>query len=164
MSSPVPFLCVVYPTGGHAGSAGAILMQACHVNGAVEATNIGAASPVTGTGQEMPEDLRKKIFEDKFNDAYSEFKNILINSINIRTRSDVPIGCFLSGGLDSSVIAIVLRKFLNTNATFFTAAFEDGDFDESYQARGLSKMLGLEHKDILVSSKDCLNIINDIPG
>ncbi len=64
MSSSVPFLCVVHPTGGHAGSAGAILMQACHVNGAVEATNIGAASPVTGTGQEMPEDLRKKIFED----------------------------------------------------------------------------------------------------
>ncbi len=64
MNSPIPFLCVIHPTGGHAGSAGAIIMQACHVNGAMAATNIGAASPVTGTGQEMPEDLRKKIFED----------------------------------------------------------------------------------------------------
>ena len=106
---------------------------------------------------------RQKNFENKFNDTYSQFKNILIDSVKIRTRSDVPIGCFLSGGLDSSVIAIILKKFLNTNATFFTAAFEDGEFNESYQARGLSRILGLEHKDILVSSKDCLDIINDIP-
>ncbi len=64
MNSPIPFLCVIHPTGGHAGSAGAIIMQACHINGAMEATNIGAASPVAGTGQEIPEDLRKKLFED----------------------------------------------------------------------------------------------------
>ncbi len=64
MTSPVPYLCLIYPSGGHAGSAGAIIMQACHVNGAVEATNIGAASPVAGTGQEIPDDLRKKLFED----------------------------------------------------------------------------------------------------
>ncbi len=64
MNSPIPYLCLIHPSGGHAGSAGAIIMQACHVNGAMEATNIGAASPVTGSGQDMPEDLRKKVFED----------------------------------------------------------------------------------------------------
>ncbi len=64
MASPVPFLCLVHPSGGHAGSAGAIIMQACHINGMVEATNIGAASPVAGGGQEIPKDLRKKLFED----------------------------------------------------------------------------------------------------
>ena len=64
MTSPVPYLCLIHPSGGHAGSAGAIIMQACHVNGAVEATNIGAASPVAGTGQKIPDDLRKKLFED----------------------------------------------------------------------------------------------------
>jgi membrane-bound serine protease (ClpP class) len=63
INSPVPFLCLVYPGGGHAGSAGAIILQACHVNGAVEATNIGAATPVT-MGGEMTEDMRKKILND----------------------------------------------------------------------------------------------------
>ena len=63
VNSPLPFLCLVYPGGGHAGSAGAILLQACHVNGAVEATNIGAATPVT-LGGEMGEDMRKKIMND----------------------------------------------------------------------------------------------------
>ena len=64
LASPVPVLCLVFPQGGHAGSAGAIILQACHVSGAVEATNIGAATPISSTGQEMPEDLRKKLIND----------------------------------------------------------------------------------------------------
>ena len=63
VNSPVPFLCLVYPGGGHAGSAGAIILQACHVNGAVAATNIGAATPVS-MGGEMTEDMRNKIMND----------------------------------------------------------------------------------------------------
>ena len=64
MASPIPYLCIVHPSGGHAGSAGAIIMQACHINGAMEATNLGAASPINGNGKDIPKDLRKKIFED----------------------------------------------------------------------------------------------------
>lgn len=64
LNSPIPVLCLVSPSGGHAGSAGAIILQACHVNGAMVATNIGAATPIAGTGQEMPEDLRKKLIND----------------------------------------------------------------------------------------------------
>ncbi len=64
LNSPIPVLCLVYPSGGHAGSAGAIILQACHVNGAMEATNLGAATPVSGGGEAIPEDLRKKLLND----------------------------------------------------------------------------------------------------
>lgn len=64
LNSDIPFLCLVAPQGGHAGSAGAIILQACHVNGALKATNIGAATPVAGTGQEIPKDLRNKLIND----------------------------------------------------------------------------------------------------
>ena len=64
LNSPIPILCLVSPSGGHAGSAGAIILQACHVNGAMIATNIGAATPISGDGQTIPEDLRKKIMND----------------------------------------------------------------------------------------------------
>lgn len=64
LNSPIPILCLVYPSGGHAGSAGAIILQACHVSGAMAATNIGAATPISSTGQEMAKDLRKKILND----------------------------------------------------------------------------------------------------
>lgn len=64
LNSNIPFLCLVAPPGGRAGSAGAIILQACHVSGAMEATNIGAATPVSGVGENMGEDLRKKILND----------------------------------------------------------------------------------------------------
>ncbi len=64
MNSPIPFLCYLAPSGAQAGSAGAIIMQACHIAGAAPGTNIGAATPVSATGTEMPEDLRKKIIND----------------------------------------------------------------------------------------------------
>jgi membrane-bound serine protease (ClpP class) len=63
LASPVPYLCLITPAGAHAGSAGALILQACHVNGGVEATNIGAATPISSQG-EMPEDLRKKMIND----------------------------------------------------------------------------------------------------
>nr|WP_295902417.1 nodulation protein NfeD [uncultured Bdellovibrio sp.] len=64
LASPIPYLCLITPSGGHAGSAGAIILQACHVNGGVVATNIGAATPILGTGENTPEDLRKKLIND----------------------------------------------------------------------------------------------------
>jgi membrane-bound serine protease (ClpP class) len=64
VNSKIPFLCLVYPSGGHAGSAGAIILQSCHIAGAMETTNIGAATPVSGGGEQIPEDLRKKLLND----------------------------------------------------------------------------------------------------
>ncbi len=64
LSSPVPVLCLVGPEGGHAGSAGALILLACHVSGVLPATNIGAATPIAGGGATLGDDLRKKIVED----------------------------------------------------------------------------------------------------
>jgi membrane-bound serine protease (ClpP class) len=63
LSSPRPILCLITPPGGHAGSAGAIIMMACHVSGAEMATNIGAATPISAQG-DLAHDLRKKVMED----------------------------------------------------------------------------------------------------
>lgn len=64
LASKIPYYCLITPQGGHAGSAGAIILQACHLNGGLNATNVGAATPVLGGGAEMSEDLRKKMIND----------------------------------------------------------------------------------------------------
>jgi membrane-bound serine protease (ClpP class) len=64
LASPIPVLCLVGPEGGHAGSAGALILLACHVSGALPATNIGAATPVAGGGASLGDDMRKKMVED----------------------------------------------------------------------------------------------------
>ena len=63
LNSPIPYLCFIYPAGAHAASAGAIIMQACHVAGAMESTSIGAATPVQGAG-DIPKDMKKKVVND----------------------------------------------------------------------------------------------------
>ena len=64
LASRKPYLCLIAPRGAQAGSAGAMIMQACHLTGALPTTNIGAATPVAGSGGEMGEDLKKKILND----------------------------------------------------------------------------------------------------
>lgn len=64
LSSSRPVLCLVGPSGAHAGSAGAIILQACHVNGAMPATNLGAATPIASGSRVLSEDLRRKIIND----------------------------------------------------------------------------------------------------
>lgn len=64
LNSKFPFLCMVYPAGAHAGSAGAIILEACHLAGAMATTNIGAATPIQESGENIPSDLRKKILND----------------------------------------------------------------------------------------------------
>nr|HMN67716.1 nodulation protein NfeD [Bdellovibrionales bacterium] len=63
LNSKRAYLCLVSPSGGRAGSAGAIILQACHVNGALKGTNLGAATPISSQG-ELPKDLRQKIMND----------------------------------------------------------------------------------------------------
>ncbi len=64
LNTEFPVLCLIHPAGAHAGSAGAIIMQACHVNGGIDTTNIGAATPITGGGEKISKDLRKKMIND----------------------------------------------------------------------------------------------------
>lgn len=64
LASKIPILCVIAPEGGHAGSAGALIMLGCHVNGALPATNLGAATPIGGNGETIGTDLREKVIQD----------------------------------------------------------------------------------------------------
>lgn len=73
-----------------------------------------------------------------------EFKHLLDDAVAIRLRSDVPLGAFLSGGLDSSIVASCIRR-LGFELSTFTIGFSQGSFDESRQANFISEQLGTKH-------------------
>ena len=88
-----------------------------------------------------------------------ETREIVTNAVKSRLLSDVPIGCFLSGGLDSSIVSTIASNFLPSLSTF-TIGFEDnydpyhGEADESHYAEAFAKQLGTKHYTIRVTAND----------
>ena len=64
-------------------------------------------------------------------DAAGELRELLIDAVRLQLRADVPVGAYLSGGLDSSGIVALVRGFTSTPVRTFSVAFEDAEFDES---------------------------------
>ena len=80
-------------------------------------------------------------------DIKHQFLTTLDESINLELLSDVPVGVFLSGGLDSSSIAALAIKRSSNKLKTFSVAFEDPSFDESKYARSVAKHIGSDHHE-----------------
>jgi len=74
-------------------------------------------------------------------------RELMVDSTRLQLRADVPVGAYLSGGLDSSVIASLVRNFTSNSLRTFSIRFEDPEFDESAKQKIMSDYLGTEHTD-----------------
>lgn len=97
-----------------------------------------------------------------FEAACERFRALLIDAIRLRMRSDVPVGTTLSGGVDSSTIACLLRTFYNGEHRAFTAEFQGSPLDESSAANHLAIRLGLKHHRIASPLPDFLATLTRI--
>lgn len=83
-----------------------------------------------------------------------ELESLLIDSTRIRLRSDVPVGAYLSGGLDSSIIAALIKQIAPGRLDTFSIAFRDPAFDESCYQRGMADFLGTSHQVLTSEYED----------
>lgn len=107
-------------------------------------------------------------FEDKTNVTditaiTDELESIIIESFNLRMISDVPVGTFLSGGVDSSLVTAVLQKYSDIPINTFTIGFEDKNYDESIYAKAIANHLGTNHTEYICKKEDALEIIKELP-
>ena len=86
----------------------------------------------------------------------------LRKSVQMQMVSDVPIGAFLSGGIDSSLIVSLMQSG-GAKVRTFTIGFDEPEFDEAPYAKAVANHLGTEHTELYVNAKDALNIIPRIP-
>ena len=77
--------------------------------------------------------------------------------------SDVPLGAFLSGGIDSSLITALMQEHSSNKIKTFTVGFEETSFDESVYAKRVANYLGTDHTEYFVTSKEALDVIPQIP-
>lgn len=89
-----------------------------------------------------------------FEETMAELKDILIDATRLRLRADVPVGAYLSGGLDSSVTTALIRHFSNSSLHTFSVSFEDKDYDESIYQKELARVLGTEHHEVKCNYND----------
>jgi len=86
------------------------------------------------------------MFAGTFEEAVDALDELLGTAVDIRLRSDVPLGVFLSGGIDSSLVTAVAARRSPTKLRTFTIAFDDAAFDESGYAARVAEHLGTEHR------------------
>lgn len=87
------------------------------------------------------------------------YEDKLLSSISLQQISDRPIGAFLSGGVDSSLVVALMQSINNSKVKTFTIGNLDKRYDESENAREISKHLKTDHHELLVGSHDVLNVI-----
>lgn len=80
-----------------------------------------------------------------FEDCKYKFKEQLKDSVRLRLRSDVPVGCYLSGGIDSSVTSLLVQEVQKDRFKTFSIAFVDPVYDESIYQNAMVAMLGSDH-------------------
>lgn len=87
----------------------------------------------------------------------------IIEAFNLRMIADVPVGVFLSGGIDSSLVAAIVQKYSKIPINTFTIGFEDKKYDESNYAKEIAKYLGTNHTELICNKEDALAIITKLP-
>jgi asparagine synthase (glutamine-hydrolysing) len=91
-----------------------------------------------------------------------EFEELLIDATRIRLRADVPVGAYLSGGLDSSTTAAIIRNYTDNQLDTFSISFSDPDFDESQFQVQMARFLGTQHQVVFTEHADIGRIFPDV--
>lgn len=94
-----------------------------------------------------------------YNDAKNKLHELLIDAVKIRMQSDVPLGAFLSGGIDSSLVAAIASKLSKSVINTFTIGFEDSKYDESIVAQQFANIIGSNHKETKCTPNDILKML-----
>ncbi len=95
--------------------------------------------------------------------AVDALEQRLSNAIKIQSLADVPLGAFLSGGVDSSTIVAIMQQQATCPVKTFTVGFEESGFDEAPYARAVAKHLGTDHTEMFVTATEAQEVIAQLP-
>jgi len=92
-------------------------------------------------------------------DAEDQLQDLLADVIGGQMVSDVPLGVFLSGGVDSSTVAALMVAAKRSRVRSFSIGFTDLDYDESVHARAVARHLDTDHHELTVTTQDALDVV-----
>ena len=98
-------------------------------------------------------------FKGSFGDAVDELQHLLAEAVRLQSIADVPVGAFLSGGIDSSAVAAIMNRVSPGNVTTFSVGMPDRAMDESTHAASVARHLGTRHIAHVIQPREALNLI-----
>lgn len=111
---------------------------------------------------DVAENGQKNIFKGTEQEAADCLENLLRESIRGQMRADVPLGAFLSGGIDSTLIVSLMQSMSDKKIRTFTVGFNEEGYNEAKYAGETARHLGTEHTELYVGFKDVMDVLPHI--
>lgn len=106
---------------------------------------------------------QQHLSNNSLEDISNEVEDILHDAVALRMISDVPLGAFLSGGIDSSLIVALMQNKSSKPIKTFTIGFKDPKFNEAIYAKEMAHYLGTDHHELYIDAQDLLNVLPSLP-
>ena len=104
------------------------------------------------------------LFTGSEEEAAEELERLLKDAIRDQMMADVPVGAFLSAGIDSSTVVALMQSLSRQKVRSFTIGMWDPEFNEAEIASQTAKILGTEHTELYITEQDAKNVIPKLPG
>lgn len=115
------------------------------------------------SAKEIAEQGRREPFAGTPEEAVDEVERHLRRALEGQMIADVPLGAFLSGGIDSSAVVATMQSISPRPVRTFTIGFTESGYDEAHHAEQVARHLGTDHTDLYLTERDALDVIPQLP-
>lgn len=102
-------------------------------------------------------------FKGDTEEASAELEKLLTNSIKLRMVADVPVGAFLSGGIDSSSVVALMQQNSTRRVKTYAIGFSEENYNEAAHAARVANHIGTDHETLLVTPQEAMRVVDELP-